>query len=262
MRPAGWASTTAYVSHILMGSFYLYHWLNILGIGAFVSSLGIGYLFSPTMLIVGGPLGIVILISGLVIGRYAKRLRKYQARNPDFDIQNLEITYSILSATKYVVGRKVLATVLHDSIAEYKQGLTWTGLETPVPMLERSKQQIEIAPRTHGPNLECKAKLEPLPTKGSSVEIIYWLDLPDPTQLAQQHYAITIHDWVRKTLMIRITFEQGVNIDQFRKKIFMSPAAQTPVWQEDVLPAFGSREILWTVKRPRPNHRYCISWDR
>lgn len=234
----------------------------------FASHAGLAGIFSAVISLARGkhsfavPL-LVISMVALVVGIIFKlRAETYrlQGPNPGLKIETLKITYCLLGNSKYREIREVSAKAVVDGVDHYKHKFAWSGGGSLSPRIELPEGgRVELATEPLSTLRVCKSFFDRPLRKSERILTRTIIDLDDTAATAKPFLALTVNDWVRRTLILQVRFSRNIP-SRIKLGTFISSVSEIPIEERTETLARGEKEYVWTIHHPRPYYKYLLSW--
>jgi hypothetical protein len=253
-----WATFGVHLYYLIGFFYYVYQWFIIGGGAGIVVSLVGGYFGgSHFWWGIAGLVSLAALIVGLSIS-FVNWRRRYQSVNSGLKILLSHTTYTILPNNHYKYRRVLDLVVSVHSVDHFTHFFGWTG-RGPITASVDNGHTAEITDDDKSIKKRLCIYFDRPRAKGDKFKIAFEIELQDVDGTARNFLRTMMHEKVR-TLIAEIAFSDQNCPESIKRAIYMSDVAEIPVYEEDILVSRGQTSISWTVKKPRLNYNYCISW--
>lgn len=254
LKPKGWESWGALVHHSLGIGFYFYELLMLSGAAAGLAAFFLRFapFASNAVFFIGG-----VLFWGGIMAMVAASKRRNGFINADLVVTHLTDTY-VVGYPEYRFEKQVVVKAQRSGVESYKQKFIWTGgNDVRIVVEPASVGRLVTEDRNDGYHVMRLLFAKPL-LQGHSVPFKLIFSMTDENRKAKPLFQKLVDDFYKNGFRMRVILPETPA--SATREIFISPRSELPVWTRpfDVEP--HSKEIFWSVRKPRVGRRYRICW--
>ena len=253
-----WANFGVKLYYLIGFFYYVYAWFIIGGGLGVIASLVGSYTIGPNFWwFVAGACSLIALVIGLGIS-FANWRKRYKSVNSGLKILSSHSTYRILPNKKFEYRREVELSASIDGVDHFTHVFGWTG-SGRINVVAENGYRAELSNDEKSTRNRLRVYFDRPRAKGERLTVAYKFEMDDPAGQARNFLRTSMHEKTRK-LIIQVIFAEGNCPARCKETIYMSQAAEIPIYDEDILVAREQHSILWLINKPRLGYDYCISW--
>lgn len=252
-----WANIGVRLYYIIGFFYYVYQWFIIAGGIAFLASLAGAYAFGAYFWwVFAAFVSLVLFAVGIAIW-FSNWRKRYKGVNPGLKILSSHSVYKVLGDHNYEYHRELEVLASMHGVEHFTHAFRWTGDGELSVFANGNRAELTDDPKSL--NKRLRVYFDRPRARGDRFKISYSLRMTDHGGDARRCLRTTIHEKVR-TLTMEVSFRQEDCPATLKKGIYMSDISEIPVYEEEYSVGRGNNSISWTIRKPRFDYNYCISW--
>jgi hypothetical protein len=253
-----WVNWTARAYYVVGTIYYVYHWVLIVGAAGLTTAAVLSWRHAPPVVSSAiTTVSIVAIMAGISFWRRIVRIQ-LASQNPGLRVKGMKVDYHYRSPTECDCFRTLRVKALH-SVDHYRARFKWSSEGTLRVEVMRGAKNAELSDHSVSLFNMCQINFERPLTKNEEAEFSYKLSLQNADKPIKLYLGHTVDAPIRE-LRLKVRLPANYAGKQFRKQMFMNPAAETPLKEEMVPISQAEHEIEWYIPNAQAGYYYCIRW--
>src|SRR5215217_6377385 len=188
-----WVTFAARVYYVIGLSYYIYHWLLIVGAGGLAFGVLTHAIHRNYITFGLAPVSVSLILWGIAL-LARKRALEFQSHNPGLQEKLSDSTYTVFDNNTYHFSRRLIVQAKHDGVDHYVGKFRWSGGRNIIALPAVSHpHRVTLAPQPHDIHMICRIDFERPLRKNETLEFNYALEMQDIEGMAERFISNSIY---------------------------------------------------------------------